>query len=223
MPRINIEDLVPGVAEMRARERHNRALAFSGITRTVCGVEVNSLTPRARIELQLLRNAFAVPFAEPLAGDVFTLLWVLHPKRHAPGRAIRQWFLRRRVKRLGLAKANREIRIFMVEQLQDLPEGSAEGSDQSPWVHWMGAEASWWISVHGGFTFDEYLRTPYLILQQLFRGWKINNPEIKVSASGVVTVEEPQFINGSDRLIGQFHLERRDAAAAIIRARRTRI
>lgn len=223
MPRINIEELVPGVRELRARERHNRAIAFSGITRTVCGIEIRQLTPRARIELQLLRNAFAMPGAEPLAGDVFALLWILHPKREELGATVRQWQLRRRVKRLALTSATREIRIFMVEQLQDLPESAAVGADHSPWVHWMGAEASWWISVHGGFTFETYLRTPYLVLQQLFRGWKINNPDVTYSPAGVMTIEEPQFINGSDRLIGRYHLERRDAAAAVIRSRRHRL
>lgn len=230
MKRTTIEELVPGVAELRARERQNRALAFSGITRTVCGVELVSLTPRARLELQLLRNAFAVPGAEPLEGDVFTFLWVLHPARNRGAGGLqklqdwaRQALLRRRVKRLELEHATREIRIFMVEQLQDLPESSGDGRDQSAWVHWMGAEASWWIQVHGGFTFAEYLATPYLVLQQLYRGFRCNNPEMRVGANGAVIVEDPQFINGSDRLIGQFHAEHRAAAAAAIRANRTRL
>ena len=226
MTRKTIEEIVPGVAELRARERHNRALAFAGITRTVCGLEIRPLTPAARLELQLLRNAFAVPGAQPLDGDVFVFLWVLHPRRgRARGFAdsLLQWRLRRRVRKLELARASREIRLFMIEQLQDLPESAAGGSDLSPWVHWMGGEASWWMSVHRGFTLESYLSTPYLILQQLFRGWRVNNPEIRYSSSGTPIVEDPQFINASDRLVGQYHVEHRAAAAAAIRQRRVRL
>ncbi len=226
MTRKTIEEIVPGVAELRARERHNRALAFAGITRTVCGLEIRPLTPAARLELQLLRNAFAVAGAQPLEGDVFVFLWILHPRRgRARGVAdsLLQWRLRRRVRKLELAVAVREIRLFMIEQLQDLPESTTGGSDLSPWVHWMGSEASWWMSVHHGFTLEGYLSTPYLVLQQLFRGWKINNPEIRYSPNGSATVEEPQFINASDRLVGQYHVEHRAAAATAIRQRRHRI
>lgn len=225
MKRNTIEEIVPGLAQLRARERQNRAVAFSGITRTVCGVEVVSLTPAARLELQLLRNAFVFRDVDPLEGDVFAFLWILAPGRGASRvrDSWRQWRLRRLVKKLEIREAGREIRLFMVEQLQDLPESATEGTDHSAWVHWMGAEASWWMQKHGGISFEQYLRTPYLVLQQLYRGFQCNNPEIRFGSNGQPIIEEPQFINASDRLIGEFHAEHRAAAASAIRSRRTRV
>lgn len=225
MSRDNFETLVPGLRELRARERENRALGFAGITRTVCGEELASLTPGTRLELQLLRNAFTIPGVEPLDGDVFLFLWITNARRtRVPVvSSFRQWRLRRRVKKLHLAAAVREIRSYMVDQLQDLPEASGEGADLSPWVFWMASEASWWLSTHGGFTLEAYLRTPYIVLQQLYRGFRMNNPVVAYDARGNAIVEEPQFINASDRLVGEFHAQHRAAAAAAIRSRRTRL
>lgn len=231
MARQILEDLVPNLAQVRARERRNRALAFARLTRTVCGLELRALTPADRLDLQNLSNAFTVPGVEPLEGDVFVFLWILHPKRNRkPGivgalvNNVRQSQLRRYVKRLDLGQAKRAIRLFLLEQLQDLPEGSAESAiDQSPWVHWIAADASFWMNKHGGFTLDEFLRTPYLVLQQLYRGYRCNNPVMHVGKTGEVVVDEPQFINASDRLIGEWHAQHKAAVVARITAQRERL
>lgn len=223
----SIEDFVPGAAELRARERENRARAFSGITRTVCGEELRALTPRARLELQLLRNAFVNPPAEPLDGDVFVFLWITNARRATslPGRALnpaRQFLLRRRVKRLALDPAIREIRIHLAEQLQDAPgiTSGNDGTDYSRWIHWMAQESGFWLNVHGGFSFEEYLATPYLVLQQLRRVWQINHPEIEFDSHGKPSAIEPTFRNNSDRLVGRWQAENRVAIGRAIRARR---
>lgn len=218
----NLEALVPGLVELRSKERANRAFAFAGLTHTLCGVELRPMTPRHRLTLQLIRNAFVASAREPLAGDVFGFLWVLSPhysRSLSLNSRIRQFLLRRRVKVLERGVVASEIRAYIVAQLQDLPESSTEsGFDQSPWVHWAATDASWWLNVHGGFTLETYFETPYLVLQQLYRGWRVNNPAVKFESDGKMTVEDPQFINESDRLVGQWQLGFREAAAAIMRA-----
>ncbi len=224
----NIEQLVPGLAEQRARERQNRARAFAGLTHTLCGVEVMPLTPIHRLRLQLLRNAFVMVGAEPLAGDVFAFLWLLSPAAAwtLPGRQIvwnaLQWRLRRHVTRLELNEAVREIQSYLVDQLQDAPESSGDGSDYGPWIHWMASEAGFWCDLHGGFTPESYARTPYLVLQQLRRMWMVNHPNISRDSKGEPQIEEPQFINGSDRLVGQWQRARAKEVGEILRNQRER-
>lgn len=230
MARQTFEDLVPGLAEMRARERENRAIAFAYITRTVCGREIRAMTPRDRLDLQNLGNAFTHAL-EPLEGDVFVFLWILDPRRRrgsgplaAALNSWRQFWLRRHVKRLNLQAAIRSIRIYLVAQLQDTPEHGTEGTlDQSPWVHWIAADASFWMNRHGGFTLETYLATPYPVLQQLYRGWRCNNPPVRVEKNGSIVVEEPQFINASDRLIGEWHAERKEEVKRMILAQKHRL
>jgi hypothetical protein len=224
--RSNFEDLVPGLREQRAKERLNRSIAFAGLAHTLCGVEVRPLTPGSRLKLQLLGNGFAVPGVAPLAGDVFQFLWVLSPRwlplegwRRFQSES-RQRRLRKHVRALDLEAATREILEFMAAQLQDMPDGSTgdEGMDFAPWVHWAAFDAGFWLNVHGGFTLETFMSTPYLVLQQLFRVWQINNPEYLRGADGRAVRVEPTFTNGSDRIFGQWHAERRDAAGAAIKA-----
>lgn len=225
----NIEQLVPGLAELRARERQNRALAFAGLTHTLCGVEVLPLTPRHRLALQLTRNAFTVAGVEPMEGDLFAFLWLLSPDYRSPvqgGRiasAWRQWRLRRHVRRLDLAPAIREVKVYLVDQLQDSAESSAgDGSDFSAWVHWAAADAGFWLNIHGGFTLEQYFATPYLVLQQLNRMWKVNHPNVTYDQRGQLQIEEPNFVNQSDRLAGAWHREQAKAIGEILRAQRER-
>jgi hypothetical protein len=224
-----LENLIPGLAEQRGRERQNRALAFAGLTHTVCGREVLPLCPKHRLQLQLLRNAFTLYGTEPLAGDIFVFLWVLSPA-YAQGYVGRQivwnwlqWRLRRHVARLPLAEAKREVQVYLVDQLQDAPESSGDGTDYSPWIHWMAADAGFWLNVHGGFTMESYLNTPYLVLQQLRRMWHVNHPNMIRDSKGELQVEEPQFINHSDRLVGQWQRRHAEEISAIIRNQRERL
>lgn len=218
----SLEKLVPGLAELRAREHKNRALDFAGLSRRVCGEEVRPVTPRSRLALQLLRNAFASPVGEPLDGDVFEFIWLHHVARGRFG-ILTQWRLGRRLRARGTAANVREIREFLVEQLQDMPGAAVErdgGVDQSPWIHWVAQDAGFWIDVHGGFTLAEYLDTPMLVLQQLHRVWLCNHPEVQTGADGKLTVLPPSFVNASDRLFGAWANERRAAVVAAITSQR---
>ncbi len=224
------ETLIPGLREARARERLNRGLAFAGITRRVCGIDLVPLTPDHRLELQLVRNAFAVAGGvEPLEGDVFQLFRTLHPARPQNGGALGRFrlfltfrALRRVVARMDLANAVRAIRTHLAEQLQDLPEDCGAGAvdlvdPQS--VHWMAADASFWINIHGGFTLATYRRTPYLVLQQLHRAWRCSHPRIDRNADGSPSLEVPVFINASDAVVGAWQRGQRGRVAAAIRER----
>jgi hypothetical protein len=226
----NFEGLVPGLREQRETERRNRALAFAGLTHRVCGVEINPFTPRHRLALGLVLNAFVCGDA-PLAGDVFAFLWLCSPS-FVPLSGwtrwlseLRQWRLRRHVRRLDLETAKREVRAYLAAQLADAPDswGSDDAPDQSPWVSWFAKDASFWMEVHGGFTVESYLATPYLVLQQLYRAWRCHHPDVRAGADGSVVVEHPAFINASDIMIGQWHAQRRDEIGAIIRSRTTRL
>jgi len=211
------EKAIPGVAEQRAQERQNRALAFAGITHTVCGREIMPMTPGHRLQLQLVKNAFAIhPMPAPSLADVFVFLWVLSPlNRGTDIESMRQQrFLREDVMQFDLRASVREIIAYMLDQMQDSNESSGEGRDNSKWIHWCATEAEFWIAVHGGFTMEEYQRTPYLVLQQLLRAWKVNNPDMERKQDGSVLVRDPVFFNASDRLIGAWRRKNHDAIKA---------
>jgi hypothetical protein len=225
-----VEEMVPGLAAMREVERRNRALVFAGITHTVCGEEIRPLTPRSRLELQILRNAFTLSGLEPLAGDIFEFLWVHHPKRPAPGKGKiaalwRQNGLRRRLRARKLEDNRRAIREYLVVQLQDMPEErlDSSGKDQSPWVHWVAFDASFWINKHGGFTLETYLDTPMLVLQQLYRAYAVNHPEALTGSDGKVSFIEPEFINASDRVRSEWLNTQRESVSQFLRAQRYRL
>ncbi len=215
--KFDAERVIPGLAERRAQERANRALAFAGLTHTVCEREILPMTPGHRLQLQLLQNEFTVRIADakPTLADVFVFLWVLSPHNVGGIEAARQqYFLREDVMRFDLARSVTEIYRYILDQLQDATESGGEGKDHSAWVHWMAGDAEFWISVHGGFTLEEYKRTPYLVFQQLFRAWKVNNPDIERMSDGKVIVRDPIFVNASDKLVSQFHRDNRERIKA---------
>ena len=230
LPR-SLEEKIPGLRETREAEQQNRALAFSGLTHSIFGVEVCPLTPEHRLELQLVRNAFTLADVEPLEGDLFQFLWVLSPARSQNGTkagwitgALAKRRLKRLVTRENRAKLARAVASYLADQLQDAPEGDADGrSIDTNAVHWMASEMSFWVEVHGGFTPESYRRTPYLVLQQLHRMWKINHPKIEFNKDGSSSVVEPQFINRSDRIVGAWMRAQSAIVAEIIKSRHERI
>lgn len=229
MQAANLEAIVPGLAEARAGERLNRGLAFAGLTHTVCGVEVLPITPFHRIGLQLVQNPFAVR-GEPNRAAVEQFLWFLSPSYPGPGKQARiqarcrRWLLSRRLRRLPERAAVAAVWAYLAEQLQDSGEFRAnDGADHSRWVHWAAFDASFWLCEHGGFTLEEYLHTPCLILQQLYRAWRVNNPRLVRSPDGSVTAEEPTFINASDGLAGRWHRSQQEQIVASILAQRDRL
>ncbi len=240
----DLEKIVPGLAEERAKERINRALAFAGITHTVCGLEIMSLTPAHRLGLQLVGSAF-VRGAEPTYADSAQFLWYLS-RDYAPPepclageepeelKAIdaknarltrRRESIARHLATLNEHTAGLEIKVYLSSQLQDIPASAfdAESVDYSNWVHWVAMDVSFWLNVHGGFTIETYLRTPYLVLQQLYRAWQCNHPKTTRNPDGTYATEEPTFINRSDQLIGNWHAKQREEIAEFMRKPRDRL
>jgi hypothetical protein len=203
------EKLIPGLAEGRRQERENRALAFAGITHTACGREILPLTPRHRLQLQLVRNAFAVMGELPTLVDVFVFLWVLSPHNRGAGieASRQQYFLREDVAAMDLFACVQEIYRYIVDQLQDtFCEIGGEGRDKSAWIHWAAMDSAFYITEYN-FSLEEYMRTPFLVLQQLFRAWKVNHPDVEYTKEGKAITRDPVFRNSSDRLLSDFHRE----------------
>lgn len=199
-----LEDVIPGLREAREQERQNRALAFSDVPWTVCGLEVVVLTPRHRLEFQLIRNPFASG-GNVTHKAIYQFLWRLNPafkKRVWFGSAA--WFARKQVTKvaasLDIDEARFEILSYLGAMLQDLPEGGdGEDSSNPPenYVHWLACEMCFYLKRFPGFTREMLMDTPYLVLQQLYRAHRL---EIE---------KHPHFINESDRLIGDFMRQRR--------------
>lgn len=194
-----LEDVIPGLREARDQERQNRALAFSDIPWAACGLDVVVLTPRHRLELQLIRNAFAVGGAVTKSG-LCLFLWRLNPhftKKVWFGSAA--WRARRQVDRVvaaaDLDQARTEIIVYLGAMLQDLPEGGDGGDTSNPpenYVHWLACELCFYLKRFPSLTREAFMDTPYLVLQQLYRAHRLEMDK------------HPHFINASDRLIGEF-------------------
>ena len=154
--------------------------------------------------------------------------WTLSPalKWWQKPAAWHQWRLRRHVRKLDIDAATREIYLYLIAQLQDGAEGKVTdenaAKDQTPWIHWMAFDAGFWIDVHGGFTLQTYMHTPFLVLQQLYRSYQCNHPSYIRSSNGEVLQIDPDFINGSDRLVGAWRRRHAAAASELIRNQRER-
>lgn len=226
------EAFVPGLRELRAIEHENRQVAFLGLTTKVAGHEVVPFTPSHRLALAAVGNTFVVNGSGGME-EAYQVLWHLsewYEHRQGPqaARAEEERIkLREAVVAANPANLVRDVRAYLASQLADRPELPGDGADESPdhsrHVHWVAVEASFWMNIHGGFTFDSYLRTPYLVLQQLRRAWRINNPSRIPMPNGHLVVDHPIFRNFSDMIAGDAHVAHRAAIAAAIRAQTVRL
>lgn len=228
----NLDDIIPGLREVREIERQARALAFSGLTHTLLGIEIMPLTPFHRLGLQLIGNAYASGRTEEAtAVDAFQFIWFLsetYAKRKERGR-LRTFLARRGMMkhfvRLDRRAVHDAIRHYLRTQMQDMPEQTEDDTapDYSDSIHWAAAEAGFWLNVHGGFTLETYLHTPYLVLQQLHRAWRANHPKQVRNPDGSIAPEYPVFRNTSERMVGLFHRANAAAIAAQLKAQTTRL
>ena len=195
----NLEKMVSGLREQRELEQQNRALAFSGVGPTVCGVQLDHLTPLDRLRLGLINNAFLYVGLKPLKGDCYSLLVLMSSKMRTGGKLAR-YFERRRiarvVKRSDFAKMVREINEYLKASFQDRIEavGDGEGKiiqDRPKHILPVASDAAFYM-VKFGFTLEQYLATPCLVLQQLHRAYR-------QARDG----DDNSFVNESDRMIGR--------------------
>jgi len=195
---VNLEAVVPGLAEVLNRERIARARVFSDIPWTVAGCELIHMTPRHRLELQMVGNSF-FRGSYPTKADIFQFLWRLNPRFTRRAGSVRGWMAKRHVakevKRRTVLELAIEIQEFKETMLQDMPEATtgSGGSASKNAVHWLAAE-SYFYATHGLIPVKDYLDTPYLQLQQLFR------------AHRMTLDQDAQFINKSDQLVRDWHL-----------------
>lgn len=198
----SLEDIIPGLREAREKERQNRALAFSDVPWTVCGLDVVVLTPRHRLEFQLVQNAYAVG-GLPTRKDLFVFLWRLNPAfKKQVWFGLTAWFARRKVSRAvrtaDLGEAREQVVAYLAAMIQDLPEGSGDRNTVNPpelYVHWLAGEINFYLKNYNGFSIALLMDTSYLVLQQLYRAHRL------------ASESHPNFINESDRIIGRWQRE----------------
>ena len=201
------EQLAPGITALREHELANRATGFLGITRTVAGLELVLWAPRHRLRLHGMRNAFVLGL-RPRLGDVIEFFWELSPRNPEnggqPGFVAR---FRREMIRQKL-KAQPEVPVIMSalgylgDMMADAPRCTNEMSltteELGQYCHWVTAECSFYVQTHGGFTVESYMRTPYLVLNQLWRCWKILHPDTDEDGHPMPA----PFVDRSEKLIG---------------------
>ncbi len=226
MNTLEISKAIPGLAQVALRERQNRGLAFAGLYHAIAGVKVAPLTPRVRLALSLVGNSVIRKAGPIAAGDAEEFIWFLTPTCDLPTTSIRRFFARRRLRRhlrkLPAHRVNDAAREYYAAQLQDEDADLSEPSnapDYSNAIHWMAAEAGFWLARHGGLTLESYLSTPYLVLQQLERAYRASNPPIKPDLDGKPVIVWPLFLNRSDKIVADWH---RAHAAEISEAIRSR-
>jgi hypothetical protein len=193
----NPENVIPGLREAREAERFARYAAFAGLSLPILGLECEQLTPRHRLEFEMAQNAFSVG-REASRADVFQFLWRMSPawRKGQPitiSATLAWWRIHRVIYRHPLPDIEAAILDYIGMMLQDLPEaeaGSGSGSvnPSSNYVTWVACESDFYMRTYG-MMFSEYYRTPYLVLQQLYRAYRL------------ATEDNATFINSSDRIV----------------------
>ena len=202
------EQLAPGVTALREHELANRAAGFLGLTRTVAGQELVLLAPAHRLRLILMRNAFFLGL-RPRAGDVLELFWELCPRNPVNGGRkgfpARFWraLQRQRLRAQPMTPVILAALAYLGDMMADGPRGSDEinptAQDLGQYCHWITVEGAFFVQAHGGFTIESYLRTPYLVLNQLWRCWKILHPDRDKDGKPMPA----PFADRSEHLVGE--------------------
>jgi hypothetical protein len=151
------------VNKIQDAERKARSQSWAGIPFELCGSIAMPITLRMVNELTLIDNAFFTG-KHPLWGDVFTLLWRVHPAYYRPYSARRFLDfpactrLRRHCQNMAaetgepLRAAVSEINAFLNQAYADSPAGDAS-PDESPLrtiphfldsvIDWAGSRYGW--------------------------------------------------------------------------------
>ena len=130
--------LSPHLEAKLEAEQERRAANWLELVPPLCGVPSQPLTPRMVLDLHLAGNPLVTGSGRVHRRHMHDVLWRLHPhysRPHTGGvRAALQrgwvgFWLRRRVWRLDVALAAREIRQRMTEAYLDAPAGQAARGD----------------------------------------------------------------------------------------------
>lgn len=145
MPRFDPFE-IPGYREAISKEREARDLVFLGVGQSLCGLEVNPLTPIALLRLDAVENAFAVG-VEPSAVDVAQFIWCVSPE-YNPKARFKRWSTVRKLRRVKLEDACREIDEYLKLSFMDAPARTNQAaSSYTSWiaslVHRMASSYGW--------------------------------------------------------------------------------
>lgn len=137
MAKVDLFREIPGYAEAAHRENEIRECAFLGEPETVCGVECAPLTLRKYQWLAISKSPFVFDYpAELLAEkpnikeDIFLFLWVASPdfNPHNKRRMEKRFKQCRKIFKMQIGDALKEIKSYMDESWLDAGEGSSERS-----------------------------------------------------------------------------------------------
>ena len=109
-------NLVPGYREAVQRETDLRDAAFLPVTDSICGVEVNQLTPFHLAALTLARSPF-ICGGMPFPRDIALFLWCVSPE-YNPRAVVSRWLFIRRVAKLDYREAVEGVMRYVGEAIR---------------------------------------------------------------------------------------------------------
>jgi hypothetical protein len=183
--------LVPGYREAVQRETDLRDAAFLPVTDSICGVEVNQLTPFHLAALTLARSPFicgGVPFPR----DIAIFLWCVSPE-YNPRSVVARWFFIRRVAKLDYRESVEAIMRYVSEAFFDAPGGKGERFKQS--YYSSTASIVDLLAHEYGWAEADIMRVPFKRLFQYSRCIRERY------------AERPMFFNASDSILAEWQDE----------------
>jgi hypothetical protein len=189
-------NLVPGYREAVQRETDLRDAAFLPVTDSICGVEVNQLTPFHLAALTLARSPFicgGVPFPR----DIALFLWCVSPE-YNPRAVVSRWLFIRRVAKLDYREAVEGVMRYVGEAFADAPGGKGERFKQS--YYSSTASIVDLLAHEYGWAEADIMRVPFKRLFQYSRCIRERY------------AERPMFFNSSDSILADWQDEQNQRA-----------
>ena len=173
---------IPGIAEAKAIEREKRQEAWLELEEPLCGVDVNPLTLRHCLYLDLSQNWYAVgkpealdpvepEFLKSLAYQQTEYLWVVSKAFKSGDIDARDKFARG-IPNLDILDMDSQITNFHEQAFFDAPDYSSRPNFDCPLVDWVALIIHEFSSSYG-WGYHEALDTPLRILLQLRRCIKL--------------------------------------------------
>lgn len=160
MPRFDPFE-IPGYREALSKEREARDFVFLGMRESICGIEVNPLTPLALLRLDAVENAFAVGLA-PTAVDVAQFVWCVSARYH-PRASWQRWATVRKLRRVKMQDASDQIGEYLKLSFMDAPGRTNQNA--SSYTSWI-ASLVHRLASHYGWSEQAVLNCPFRALWQ---------------------------------------------------------
>lgn len=174
-----LEQLIPGLADLRVQEREAELKPWLAPERLLCGVWVRPLTLRHVLELEFAGNRFYSRGEVPQRADVYLFLWRLSVSfTRSPRLFSAAWWARRSIKRIARRRTERalvrSVQGFIAESEQDRPPAkrgdpnAVIGMEQEPGFHWAASYVNFFGEEYA-WPDDKTLDTSISKLNQLYR------------------------------------------------------